>query len=135
MLILVHHYHYEHDHDHDHVDHVDHVDHDHDHADHDHDHADHDHVDHNHDHVDHNHVDHVDHDHDHVNHGQVKCRATAGNGLYTSDTIVEAPVRCKTLIRAKIWWLQNFHPQFQYQKPLPMDKMFMLANIKLDAYF
>jgi len=24
---------------------------------------------------------------------EVKCRATAGNGLYTSDTIVEAPVR------------------------------------------
>ena len=23
----------------------------------------------------------------------MKCRATAGNGLYTSDTIVEAPVR------------------------------------------
>ena len=94
----------------------------------------------------------------------MKCRATAGNGLYTSDTIVEAPVRCKflilemfskiyiqdiytsdtiveapvrckTLIRAMFSWLQNFHPQFQYQKPLPMDKMFMLANIKLDAYF
>ena len=98
MLILVHHYHYEHDHDHDHVDHVDHVDHDHDHADHDHDHADHDH-------------NHVDHDHDHVNHGQVKCRATAGNGLYTSDTIVEAPVRCNN---SQIFMLA------QSQKHLPM---------------
>ena len=28
---------------------------------------------------------------------QLKCRATAGNGLYTSDTIVEAPVRYNTL--------------------------------------
>ena len=29
---------------------------------------------------------------------QLKCRATAGNGLYTSDTIVEAPVRYNTLL-------------------------------------